>query len=300
TNDSIFEELVETGIVIPPKPVRLSNYIGDYQYLAETIRYAEKEPMPSLLDCRQLVVLQIILPLGSKNVHLNLSSKRSVLLVGPKGSGKEFLIHIACNEVGGLLVDLSPANLKNSYSTTDGLKVLLAMVKRLSPVRLKRKIRAFMKKFKSGERVMLVGTSSQPYRARLKQLLQVYERIILFPRPNYGSRRKIWFETLIEKYSMKIIDVELSILASVSNGYTAGQILETIKNVVNNKKLNKYNNNVCKAEDFIPILSTKTPVFIDEENKLKMWYKSTPLGRLRQNNIAQVSVLDKQNTSKNK
>jgi len=63
TNDSIFEELVETGIILPTKPVRQQDFLGDYQYSAETIRYNEKEPMPSLLDCQQLVILQIIFPL---------------------------------------------------------------------------------------------------------------------------------------------------------------------------------------------------------------------------------------------
>jgi hypothetical protein len=66
TNDSIFEELVETGILLPTKFVRQEDFIGDYQYLTETIRYNEKEPMPSLLDCQQLVILQIIFPLCKK------------------------------------------------------------------------------------------------------------------------------------------------------------------------------------------------------------------------------------------
>jgi hypothetical protein len=66
TTDSIFEELVETGILLPIKSVRQEDFIGDYQYLAETIRYNENEPMPSLLDCQQLVILQIIFPLCKK------------------------------------------------------------------------------------------------------------------------------------------------------------------------------------------------------------------------------------------
>ena len=66
TNDSIFEELVETGVLLPTKPVRQEDFLGDYQYLAETIRYNEKEPMPSLLDCQQLVILRIIFPLCKK------------------------------------------------------------------------------------------------------------------------------------------------------------------------------------------------------------------------------------------
>ena len=67
TTDSIFEELVEIGIILPTKSVRQEDFIGDYQYSAETLRYNEKEPMPSLLDCQQLVILQIIFPLCNEN-----------------------------------------------------------------------------------------------------------------------------------------------------------------------------------------------------------------------------------------
>jgi hypothetical protein len=65
---------------------------------------------------------------------------------------------------------------------------------------------------------------------------------------------------------MNINDVELSILASISKGYTAGQILETIDKVI---KI-KVKDNIYTATDFLPILGMKTPVFIDEENKIKV------------------------------
>ncbi|CAF1118521.1 unnamed protein product [Adineta steineri] len=329
TNDSIFEELIETGIIIPTKLVRQQDFIGDYQYNAETIRYNEKEPMPSLLDCQQLVILQIIFPLCSQNIHMNLSSHKAVLLAGPHGSGKQLLVHIACNELGGLLLDLSPSNLAKSFNTIDGLKILFAMIKRLvltmspilcmirdtellfskkltlqekeyEPKRFKRIMHKFIRKIKPGERIMFIGLSSQPYRARIKQLLKVYEHIILFTKPNYGSRRKIFYEILLEKNHMNVNDVELSILASVSKGYTAGQILETIYKVIKIKHEDKYSNNVCTANDFISILGLKTPVFIDEENKIKNWYAKTPNGIKRLNEITQTSVKSTKTSLKTK
>ncbi|CAM4771441.1 unnamed protein product [Rotaria magnacalcarata] len=335
TNDSIFEELVETGIILPTKPVHQQDFIGDYQYLSEIMRCNEKEPMPSLLDCQQLVILQIIFPLckqmldwfcvllfsktiGSENIHLNLPIRKAVLLAGPRGSGKELLVHIACNQLGGLLVDLSPANIAKSFNSASGLKVLFAMVKRLvlmmppvlcmirdmevifskkltkqekaiEPSRYKRALRKFLKSIKPGQRIMFVGLSSQPYRARIKQFLQIYQHIILFPRPNYGSRRKIFYETLIEKCNMNINDVELSSLASLSDGYTAGQILETIDKVIKIKQETKYSNMICTADDFITILGAKVPVFVDEENKIKNWYAKTANGIKRLHELVQTS-----------
>lgn len=68
-------------------------------------------------------------------------------------------------------------------------KKLNSQEKECQPRRLQRLIRRFMKKFKPGERIMFIGLSNQPYRARIKSLLQIFKSIILFPRPNYGSRR---------------------------------------------------------------------------------------------------------------
>jgi len=68
-------------------------------------------------------------------------------------------------------------------------KKLTPQEKEFQPRRFKRIIRKFIKRIKPGERIMFIGLSSQPYRARIKLLLQIYEHIILFPKPNYGSRR---------------------------------------------------------------------------------------------------------------
>jgi lipopolysaccharide export system protein LptC len=69
---------------------------------------------------------------------------------------------------------------------------------------------------------------------------------------------------------MNIDDVQLSVLATISKGYTAGQILDTIEQVINNKNQMQYSMNMCTANDFLPILGMKTPIFIDEENKIKV------------------------------
>ena len=169
-------------------------------------------------------------------------------------------------------------------------KKLTPQEKELEPRRFRRAVRKFIKKIKPGERIMFVGISSRPHRALMKQVSQFYEHIILFPRPNYGSRRsknhpinkhvfffsfiEIFHEILIEKCNMSISDIELSILASISKGYTAGQILETINEIVKIKYEDKYSSNTCTANDFIPLLGIKTPVFINEENRIKVGSKT--------------------------
>jgi hypothetical protein len=63
TDQSIFEELIETGIVLPTRPVGQTDFLGDHQYLSDILRMMRREAMPSLLDCQQAVLLQIVFPL---------------------------------------------------------------------------------------------------------------------------------------------------------------------------------------------------------------------------------------------
>ena len=69
---------------------------------------------------------------------------------------------------------------------------------------------------------------------------------------------------------MNINDVELTILASVTKGYTAGRIIDVIQKVVQIKQEDKYSNNICTSHDFLTLLAVKPPVFIDEEDKIKV------------------------------
>lgn len=96
------------------------------------------------------------------------------------------------------------------------------------------------------------------------------------PDPPQGFRSpvEIFHRILIEKYQMKINPAELSLLASISNGYTAGQILESIEQVISIKQKENFGKNLCSSSDFLPILGLKTPVFIDEENQIKVCHRS--------------------------
>uniref|UniRef100_A0A1X7SHN2 Uncharacterized protein n=1 Tax=Amphimedon queenslandica TaxID=400682 RepID=A0A1X7SHN2_AMPQE len=41
---------------------------------------------------------------------------------------------------------------------------------------------------KPEERVMIIGSSTRPFDADVKGLCVMYQRIIMIPRPDYGSR----------------------------------------------------------------------------------------------------------------
>lgn len=62
--ESLYEELVEQGIIKKVDEVKMRDYEGDYSYLGTTLRQANIEPMPSLSDVRRVVTEFGVLPLG--------------------------------------------------------------------------------------------------------------------------------------------------------------------------------------------------------------------------------------------
>ncbi|XP_004610952.2 dynein regulatory complex protein 11 [Sorex araneus] len=126
--ESLYREVVAEGLLIPSLKVNLSDYIGEYCYLGTALRQVAVEPMPSVLDVRQLVTLYGVLPLGSASVHEKAPLVRSLLLAGPSGVGKKMLVHAICTETGANLFNLSAANIAGKYPGKTGLQMMLHLV----------------------------------------------------------------------------------------------------------------------------------------------------------------------------
>lgn len=58
----------------------------------------------------------------------------------------------------------------------------------LDPKRLKKDLLKALKLIKGEDRVLIVGTTKDPQSAELKSFCKMYSKIILIPRPDYGSR----------------------------------------------------------------------------------------------------------------
>lgn len=131
TIPELFSELVERGIIVKPQNLHLGDFEGEFSYLGTTLRQAGIEPMPSLTDVRHLAALYGILHLGSETVHESAPLVKSLMITGPRKSGKKMLAHIIANEVGATLFDLSAANIVGKYPGKDGLKMLMHLVSKV-------------------------------------------------------------------------------------------------------------------------------------------------------------------------
>uniref|UniRef100_A0A3Q2P1Z8 IQ and AAA domain-containing protein 1 n=1 Tax=Fundulus heteroclitus TaxID=8078 RepID=A0A3Q2P1Z8_FUNHE len=310
TLESLCQELVEQGLLKPAKDVRMQDFWGDYNYLGTTLRQNDIEPMPSLLDIRQVLSLYAVLPLGSQEVHEKAPLIKSILLVGPAGVGKSMLVHAVCHETGATLFDLSPCNLAGKYPGKNGLTMMLHMVfkvarllqpsviwigdaekmfykkvpkeeEELDPRRLKKDLPKCLKLIKGEDRVLIIGTTRDPQSADIKGLSKMYGKILLIPRPDYGSRYILW-EKLIKKQGGNITKaLDLSSLTKVTDGYTPGHMVQVVSSVVSQDRIQELTNRPLTAGDFVGPLAKFEPVFQKEEEAIKNWYAKTPLGKRR-------------------
>ncbi|XP_057278560.1 dynein regulatory complex protein 11 [Pezoporus wallicus] len=329
TIDSLYKELVEEGLLIKAKTVNLSDYVGEYSYLGTTLQQADREPMPSLADVRQLIALYGILPLGSQIVHEKAPLVKALLLAGPAGVGKKMLVHAICTETGANLFNLSASSITGKYPGKSGLQMMLHMVlkvakqlqpsvvwigdtekifskaastadREMGPKRLEKMLPKFLKALKAPDRVLLVGTTNRPFDANLKPFCKVYQKIIVIPRPDYASRFVLWKHIILQNGGAITSLLNISCLANVSDGFTPGQLIRAVQAVLTKLRLLRMSRKPLRTDEFIGFLATQDPVYREEEEAFKAWYAKTPLGRARTRALAGNAKAGKGKGSKGK
>lgn len=75
-----------------------------------------------------MIIIPLILPAGSQAVHEKAPHIKSILLAGPRGTGKRSLVNAICTETGANLFDLTATNIQGKYAGKSGLAMLMHMV----------------------------------------------------------------------------------------------------------------------------------------------------------------------------
>ena len=111
-------ELVKNSIVKRLPPANLTDFMGEFNYIASMMDDIKDTPRPpSMALIRQLVTEYIYFPLGSKYVRQRHPDHvRSVLFYGPAGTGKTQVVRAVATETRAIVYDISPIVIKDVYN----------------------------------------------------------------------------------------------------------------------------------------------------------------------------------------
>ncbi|XP_072753683.1 IQ and AAA domain-containing protein 1-like isoform X4 [Anoplolepis gracilipes] len=328
TTESLFEELLTQGIIKLHHVVSLDEFKGEKSFVNYDLCMKEKDPLPALGDIRQLIAEYCILPLGNQVLREFTPLVRSVLIAGPHGSGKKLLVNAICTELGATFFDITPANIAGKYPGKSGLIMLVHLISKVSrllqpsvifmddaekpfvkkvpktdktdPKRLKKDLPKLVKNITGEDRVLLIGTSNKPWDGDQKLLYQTYDKVIYIPRPDYGTVSLIW-KDLLYKYSGINRQFDTSAMAKACDGFTVGTILATINEVMTTKRMVQLRTHPLTHAELVNALSSKDPVYREEEDAFLAWFSKTPTCRRKQKAIElEIEKLNEANESQKK
>ncbi|KAG7383978.1 hypothetical protein PHYPSEUDO_003147 [Phytophthora pseudosyringae] len=239
--DSFLSVLVEHQIVHAPRPgVRVRDFVGSFNFLGTVYQHCERRDRlgnwvpqdPSAAQLRQSLTEYGVLPMGSPFVRVRTPLVRSIMLYGPRGSGKTMLVSALANETGALVLNLSPSNLVGKFAGKTGptklvhMAFVLAKAATLQPIiiyideceqvfaggggkksksaansegpaRFKKDLLLYIKSaLEPADRVLVVGTSADPGVAEVKDLRSFFDKFLHVPYPDYASRVLLWKHAL--------------------------------------------------------------------------------------------------------
>lgn len=169
------------------------------------------------------------------------------------------------------------------------------------PKRLKRHLAKFIKSISADDQIMLLAASSEPWVANVKLLKKDYQKILYIPKPDHGDRIAMWRDLFAPNSHELHQDVQLSLVAKLSDGWTLGAISSVVKTVTQkhydavdrerrynlsqgagkDQKIIKIGRKLIRMDDILLELSILDPLFLEQEKLWNSWFSKTPLQRAR-------------------
>jgi len=228
---------------------------------------------------------------------------KSILLYGPSGSGKTMLAQAIAHHTGAMFLNISPSNLEKKFEGKTGPPKFVHMLmtvarnanmapvviymdevervfvkgkkKSTGPERFLKDLLDYKKRYlQPTDRVIFIGNTNKPHLMDEKIMKDVkifWDKFLYVPWPGYASRHRIWTSLMEKALGGDILpdDLDVSSLARVSDGYTAGSIAYAIKKTLTQRRIEMMGLRELEETEFLNALS-RCPRSKPEEEKFML------------------------------
>ena len=291
----LFNELIDKRVIRKMVPHTLDELLCDFNYVAHRMNIIDENLIDvPLFYTKQLIKEFCIFPLGDPFVKSNLGvNVPSVLFHGPPGTGKTLAALAIAYHTDALFIDISPKNVDGKINTKEDLSRTLASafriaknyqpaiiyfdnaeqifaakakgaIKNPAAQKMKKYIASMKNLITQDMRVLIIGCTNKgnPFLNK-KDMKSVFEKTLYFGLPSYADRVKLW-KTKIQAKTEMDGDLDYSILAEMSNGYSHESIVNCIEYTLSRQRMDRIKFDSLKTQEFISSLS-KTEYFYKDD-----------------------------------
>lgn len=307
TMESLVEELVQCGIMQRPQKAMMNDFKGNFNMNADSVATSVAID-PTLGELQRLMMEYCVLPNGLENVD-KMPSVSSILLAGPRGTGKTMLVNAVASELGAYVFNLSPRVTAGNYVGKANVTKMIHMAFKVAkahppsivyidniemvfikkvpkddqsdPKRIKKDLLKTIKGLKGSDRVMVIGTSYKPWDGEAKAMLPVFDKILNCPIPDYASRYVLWEEFIRKRAPNAQYNLNVSLITRMSSGYSAGTLSLACDRALTDRRMKLIRNQPLNANEFIEQILNLPPPSTEDALALKEWYDKTPMMKKR-------------------
>ncbi|CAD7081244.1 unnamed protein product [Hermetia illucens] len=308
TIESLYHELKDYGLIKEMPRANLDEHVGEYNLSAYEKRMIYMQDPPPGHGEIKSVIREAIIGMGP----LDVSKAKSILIAGAPNSGKQFLVQAIASEVGAIVFDISPENVVQFEANMKYfLHLINKMSRALQPTILyinqcerlfwkkvpkdqtdikprllgKYIIKQIVKPIKKEDKVLVLGISNEPFKAKLGKMKKCFERIIIVPRADYGTTFQIHRVLAMKKYGLPR-DFDFSAVSMVTKGYASSVVYNNLNATLGIERRMKFPIKPLKAQELIEGYfnreEPKFPITDDEFAKyIKFYTKANKLAKQR-------------------
>merc|ERR1711972_755841 len=173
-----------------------------------------------------------------------------------------------------------------------------------APNRIQKDLIAAIKQVKRGpeateqDRILFIGATCRPFdeNVNMKELTAAFDEKVWVSYPEYGSRVVLW-QKFMEQHNVFVDPTKLNIstLAKVSDGYSAGSIKQTVDRVLTARRVQQLKNRPLKVQEFIGPLSRTAYCWPEDYRDFREFdYVSTGEKALHERRLAEESRLEQE------